>query len=158
MSTETSTPTTELLRDAQRFSLVLGGPLFQLLRYAHLSDDALLMLRRRVIVLSLLAWVPLLVLTALEGHLVGRGISVPFLSDLETHIRFLVVVPLLLVAERVVHQRLLPIGRVPRAQPDPFDGNAALRSGARVGRQGGRGGKAEAARATCGALFVQARA
>ena len=42
------------------FSLVLGGPLFQLLRRAHLSDDTLLLLRRRIIVISLLAWLPLL--------------------------------------------------------------------------------------------------
>jgi hypothetical protein len=42
MSTDTSTSTSELLRDAQNFSLVLGGPLFQLLRRAYLSDDALL--------------------------------------------------------------------------------------------------------------------
>jgi len=55
MSTGTSTSTSELLRDAQNFSLALGGPLFQLLRRAHLSDDVLLMLRRRVIVISLLA-------------------------------------------------------------------------------------------------------
>ena len=31
------------------FSLVLGGPLFQLLRRAHLSDDALLLQRRRIV-------------------------------------------------------------------------------------------------------------
>jgi hypothetical protein len=111
MSTDTSTSTSELLRDAQNFSVVLGGPLFQLLRRAHLSDDVLLMLRRRVIVISLFAWLPLVVLAALEGDLAGRTISAPFLSDLETHIRFLVVVPLLLVAELVVHQRLLPIAR-----------------------------------------------
>ncbi|MCK7478822.1 MAG: hypothetical protein M0C28_16695 [Candidatus Moduliflexus flocculans] len=35
------------------FSLVLGGPLFQLLRRAHLSDDALLLVRQRIIVIAL---------------------------------------------------------------------------------------------------------
>jgi hypothetical protein len=55
MSTDTSTSTSELLHDTQNFSLVLRGPLFQLLRRAHLSDDALQMLRRRVIVISLIA-------------------------------------------------------------------------------------------------------
>jgi hypothetical protein len=48
----------EPLRDPTDFSLVLGGPLFQILRRAHLSDDALTLLRRRVLVVSLLAWLP----------------------------------------------------------------------------------------------------
>jgi hypothetical protein len=61
--------------------------------------------------ISLFAWLPLLLLSALDGELLGHNVAVPFLLDLETHIRFLVVVPLLLVAELVVHQRLLPIGR-----------------------------------------------
>jgi len=100
-----------LLRDPPNFSVVLGGPLYQLLRRAHLSDDALLMVRRRVLVISLTAWLPLLVLSALGGHVLDRHIAVPFLFDLETHIRFLVVVPLLLVSELVVHQRLLPVAR-----------------------------------------------
>ena len=87
------------------FSLVLGGPLFQLLRRAHLSDDALALLRQRIIVISLLAWLPLLALSALEGHLLGGTVAVPFLLDLEAHVRFLVVVPLLIAAELVVHRR-----------------------------------------------------
>jgi hypothetical protein len=111
LSTQTSTPDNDVLRDAQSFSLVLGGPLFQLFRRAHLADDALLMTLRRVLVISGVAWVPLLVLSALDGHLVGSKVAVPFLPDLETHIRLLVVVPLLLLAELVVHQRLRPIAR-----------------------------------------------
>jgi len=94
------------LKDAQDFSLVLGGPLFQFLRGTHLSDDALLLLRRRVLVITLVAWLPLLVLATLQGNLVGNKVAVPFLLDLEVHIRFLVAVPLLIAAELVVHQRL----------------------------------------------------
>lgn len=97
--------------DSRDFSLVVGGPLFQLFRRAYLSGDALQLVGWRVAALSLVAWLPLLVLSALQGHLVGDGVAVPFLLDLETHIRFLVVVPLLIVAELVVHRRLLSIGR-----------------------------------------------
>jgi hypothetical protein len=88
------------------FSLVLGGPLYQLWRRSHLTDDAMELVRLRVIVISLLAWLPLLVLSALEGHALGGSAAVPFLLDLEVHIRFLVVVPLFIVAELVVHQRM----------------------------------------------------
>ena len=91
------------------FSLVLGGPLFQLLRRAHLSDDALLLVRQRVIVIVLLAWLPLLLLSALEGNLWGGSTVVPFLFDIEVHIRFLVALPLLILAEIVVHRRMRPL-------------------------------------------------
>jgi hypothetical protein len=124
-------------RDAEDFSLVLGGPLYQLMRRAHLSDDALQLVRQRVVVIALVTWLPLLVLSALEGRLRAGSTAVPFLLDLEVHIRFLVVVPLLIVAELVVHRRLRPVGLaflernlVPEAALPRFD--AALRSAYRL--------------------------
>ena len=118
-----------VMNDAQNFSLILGGPLYQLLRRVHLSDDALLMLRQRVVVIALLAWLPLLILSAVQGHLWGNSVAVPFLFDLEVHIRFLVVVPLLVIAELVVHQRLHPIANaflernlIPEEDLPRFDG------------------------------------
>jgi hypothetical protein len=92
--------------DPGEFSLVLGGPLFQLLRRAHLSDDALLLVRQRIMVFSLFCWLPLLVLTALAGTMLGASVAVPFLSDFEVHLRFLVAIPLLIGAELVVHERM----------------------------------------------------
>jgi hypothetical protein len=106
MKSPTPVPGDSLLREPQDFSLVLGGPLFQLLRRAHLSDDALMLVRQRIIVLSLLAWLPLLALSALEGQALGGRAAVPFLMDLDVHVRFLVALPLLIVAELVVHQRM----------------------------------------------------
>ncbi len=99
----------EVLRMASDFSVVLGGPLFQLLRRAHLANDALMLVRQRVIVITLIAWLPLLVLSTLEGHLVGGGAAVPFLFDFEVHVRFLVALPLLIIAELVVHRRMQPL-------------------------------------------------
>jgi hypothetical protein len=89
-----------------------GGPLFQLLRRAHLSDDSLQLLRLRIIVITLLAWLPLLVLSALQGQLLGGKATVPFLLDLDVQVRFLVAVPLLIASEVVVHQRLGPVVRM----------------------------------------------
>jgi hypothetical protein len=93
-------------RNPPDFSLVLGGPLYQLLRRARLTDDALMLQRRRIVVISLLAWLPLLVLAALGGRLVGGDVAVPFLMDVDVHVKFLVVIPLLVAAELVVHQRM----------------------------------------------------
>jgi hypothetical protein len=58
-------------------------------------------------VLTLLAWLPLLVLSALEGLAVG-GVRIPFLKDLDAQVRLLVALPLLLVAEKIVHERIGP--------------------------------------------------
>ena len=94
---------------AQDFSVVLGGPLFQLVRRAHLSGDALELLRRRIVVLSLLAWLPPLLLSVMEGRAWGTAVTVPFFRDIEVHTRFLLALPLLVVAELVVHQRMRPV-------------------------------------------------
>ena len=106
ITSDASTSKNNILREPQDFSLVLGGPLFQLLRRSHLSGDALELVRQRIIIISLLAWLPLLVLSALEGQALGGSAAVPFLLDLEVHIRFLVAVPLFIAAELVVHQRM----------------------------------------------------
>jgi hypothetical protein len=94
------------------FSLVLGGPLFQVLRRARLSGDALTLVRKRVLVISLFSWLPLLVLSLLEGQAFGGSATVPFLYDIEVHVKFLVAMPLLIAAELVVHQRMRAVVRL----------------------------------------------
>jgi hypothetical protein len=90
------------------FSLVLGGPLFQLFRRAHLSGDALELLNRRVVIIACIAWVPLLILSLARGHAFGNAVRIPFLYDIEAQVRFLVALPILVIAELVVHRRLRP--------------------------------------------------
>ena len=106
MNSPTSTSSDSFLRNPPDFSLVHGGPLFQLLLRSHLSDDALALARQRIIVIALLAWLPLLLLSALEGNLLGGSVAVPFLMDVEVHIKFLVALPLMVGAELVVHRRM----------------------------------------------------
>ena len=88
------------------FSVVLGGPLFQLLRRAHLSDDALALLHRRVLAVIIITWVPLLLLSLLEGNAWWGSVAVPFLVNAEVHTRFLVAMPLHVLAELGVHLRM----------------------------------------------------
>ena len=97
--------------DPYDFSVVLGGPLFQLVRRAHLSGDALELVRRRIAAIVLVAWLPLLILSLLSGHALGNAVAVPFFRDIEVHVRFLLTLPLLIVAELVVHQRMRPVVR-----------------------------------------------
>jgi hypothetical protein len=95
-----------MISNRSDFSFVLGGPLFQLQRRLHLSGDGLELLRVRVPVIAALTWVPLLLLSAVQGLAWGPSVAVPFLLDIEAQARFLFVVPLLVAAEVVVHKRL----------------------------------------------------
>ena len=101
-----SSPSAKLLEEPIDFSLVQGGPLFQLCRRARLCDDAFGLLRRRIVAGIALTWLPLLVLSLLDGKALGHAVRVPFLCDVDTHARFLLALPLLMVAELVVHKRL----------------------------------------------------
>jgi hypothetical protein len=103
--------TLEPITERPDFSLVLGGPLFQMYRRAHLSGDALELQRRRVLVITLFAWLPLLILSIIDGHAMGHGMTIPFLRDVEAHVRFLVALPALLVAELEVHAHVSPFMR-----------------------------------------------
>jgi len=91
--------------------VVLGGPLYQIVRRAHLSGGALELLHRRIVVITVFAWLPLLILSALGGRAWGDSVGVPFLMDFDVQARLLLALPLLIVAERVVHQRMLPLVR-----------------------------------------------
>ena len=95
------------LQEAPDFSLVLGGPLYQMFRRAHLTGTTLELLRRRVAFFLLACWVPLAVLSLVEAHFLG-GTKLSFFHDILTHVRFLVALPVLIAAEVIVHQRIRP--------------------------------------------------
>ena len=91
--------------EPEDFSLVLGGPLFQLLRKAHLEGGTLELLHRRIIASVVLTWFPLLIFSILGGVVGGVG-RVPFFHDIEVHARFLVALPILIAAELLVNSRM----------------------------------------------------
>jgi hypothetical protein len=99
-----------LLADLPDFSIVLGGPLFQLLRRAHLGGDHLELLYRRLIVFVGITWLPLFLL-ATVGPFAGSAGRLAFMRDIEVHARFLVALPAFIVAELSVHSRMLPVAR-----------------------------------------------
>ena len=134
-TTTTSTGTKALFDDD--FSLVVGGPLFQALRRARLTGDGLQLVHRRIVALATIAWVPLFVLSVADGKAWGNAVAAPFLHDIDVHARFLIALPLLIVSEIVVHQRMRPVvtefvtlGLVRAAVRDRFD--AAIQSAMRL--------------------------
>jgi hypothetical protein len=118
------------------FSLIQGGPLYRLAHRLGLyrMPGTLLMLGG---ILALGIWLPLLALSAFEGHALGAAVTVPFLSSIALHVRFLVAIPLLFVAEgwvdpqlrsfvrQVVDSRLVPAAELPSLE-------AAIRTASRL--------------------------
>jgi len=92
------------------FSLVLGGPLFQLLRKSHLEGSRLEFLSRRIVVAILLTWLPLLLLCTISTARRRTG-QISFFYDIEVHARFLVALPILIGAELLVHARIRSVIR-----------------------------------------------
>ncbi len=84
-----------------------GGPgaaLLRRLKIAPLGRGS----PRTAIALAALAWLPLLLLTGMHGVLVG-GVPIPFAYDLAAHVRFLLAVPLNVLAEIPIGRRLREI-------------------------------------------------
>jgi hypothetical protein len=91
--------------DYKEFSLIKGGLLFRLLVRMGLMKPDLAPLYSRAIALALLTWLPLLVLSAIQGLALGGSLKIPFLYDITASVRLLLALPLLIVAERVVDSR-----------------------------------------------------
>lgn len=112
MKTNLESPIETLPVDAPEFSLVLGGALFQLCRRTRLTGQAQERLYRQAILFVLVTWLPLLLLSFIEGHAIrGAAVQVPFLHDIEANVRFLVALPVLILAELVVQLRISPLIR-----------------------------------------------
>lgn len=96
--------------EEEDFSLVLGGPLFQLLRRTHLQGDTLELVHWRILGSILVTWFPLLILSAVDTG-IGSPTHISFFRDIEVHVRFLVALPILIAAELLVHSRTRPLVR-----------------------------------------------
>ena len=93
------------VHEPRDFSLVVGGPLYRLYLLAHLSEPSMGLAHRRVLALIVLTWVPLLLFAAVDVD-TPATVKVSFLRDLEAHVRLLLALPLLIVGEPIVHERV----------------------------------------------------
>lgn len=87
------------------FSLVIGGPFYRLLIRSHMIETESHHAYRRAILLVLITWLPLLVLSAMQGVAAGSTVKVPFLFDIAANVRFLIAGPLLIIAEIIIDPR-----------------------------------------------------
>jgi hypothetical protein len=101
-----------------------------MLSHAHLAGPTLGLLRREVVLSVLVCWVPLAVLSLAQAHFLG-GAKLSFFRDIETHVRFLVSLPVLILAEMLVHERtplFLFTPQLARARREGFAEYGALAS------------------------------
>ncbi|RZU43049.1 hypothetical protein [Edaphobacter modestus] len=86
--------------------LMEGGPFYRLERRAGLIKANTPFTIRRALLAAGLTWFVLLILSALHGDAFGKSVTMPFLSDFSTYSRFLIAVPLFLLAEVVLGPRI----------------------------------------------------
>ena len=86
------------------FSLTLGGPLYRVLERSHLAKRVATLLGGQTAAVVFLCWVPLAALSLAQPHLPG-GVTPTFLRDVETHVRFLVSLPVLIMGDYVLLQK-----------------------------------------------------
>ena len=102
---------TDNVGEFPEFSLMEGGPgdaLMKRLRLIRPEFGAAS--GRTAIILAALTWLPLLVFSFIEGLALG-GARIPFLYDIAAHARFLVAVPILVLAEIPIGRRLREVAR-----------------------------------------------
>jgi heme/copper-type cytochrome/quinol oxidase subunit 4 len=90
---------------AESFSITCGGPLHWLLvRLGYAGDERQLVVRRALLAV-LITWLPLLVFSMVCGQAYGHEIKIPFLRDFAVNVRFLIALPILILAESGIDQR-----------------------------------------------------
>lgn len=88
------------------FLLMEGGPLFHLERRIETALERASIRKKRALLAALITWLPLLVLSVLGGRAFGHSVPVSFVRDFSTYSRFLLAVPLLLLAENILGPRI----------------------------------------------------
>ena len=86
-----------------------GGPAYRLMQRIGVIKGEPSILRRIVIFLAL-TWLPLLVLSFLEGLALGPTPEQSFLLDFATYARFFVAFPMIVIAEIIIGPRLTIAG------------------------------------------------
>jgi hypothetical protein len=88
----------------QDFSLMESGLIYQLLVRLRICGPKLEYPERKIVALILITWVPLLILSSIHSSI--PDLKVPFLYNIEVHVRFLVALPIFVFGEVVANNRI----------------------------------------------------
>ena len=89
-----------------QFSLVQGGLIYRFQAAIHMAMPDRSGILKRALLTTLITWFPLLLLSTLQGGALGPQVQIPFLHDFGVNIRFLIGLPLLVIAEAVIDPKL----------------------------------------------------
>jgi hypothetical protein len=113
----------------QALHFEMGGPAWRLMQRLGIIQGSGPSVLRRSAWFILIAWVPLLLLAAVEGHALGPTPRTSLLLDFATYARLFIAVPLIFAAEALVGARLRAAGLRLAAgelvRPESRDGLAA---------------------------------
>lgn len=110
------------------FSLVNGGPTHQLMLCLGSDRQGSPSVVKPVVLFALMAWLPLLMLSAMQGLALSNVVKLSFLHDIGAYSRFLAAVPLLIAAESIIDletkagvRQFINSGVVPEADLPDFE-------------------------------------
>lgn len=94
MSNSSSTP--------KQFSLSAGGLLYLVQRWIRGPESPDFPIPIQILITVALLWLPIVLLSLFEGTFGGTNVAEPLISDIVPHVRLLIAIPLLLVADLAI--------------------------------------------------------
>ena len=88
------------------FSLARSGRFEKILRWLGLADTTTKGYVKRSLAIVLATWLPLLILSAVQDLAWGNRVDLNFLEDFAIHLKFILVLPLLIFSEHSVDHRI----------------------------------------------------
>lgn len=121
-----SKSTEQLSANYEGFSLVNGGLFYSLTSVFRGKEGSKQGLIRTAIAMVLLTWVPMCILAIFVGTLNDTDKTISFFEDFLFHVRFLLVVPFLILIEKVVDKSFVLYIKnsdslIPNSQQDTFN-------------------------------------
>ena len=86
----------------KRLSLSAGGLLYLAQRWIRGPESPDFPIPVQMLTAIALLWLPLVILSLFEGSLTGTEVAQPLFADIVPHVRFLIAIPLLLLADLVI--------------------------------------------------------
>ncbi len=86
----------------KRFSLSAGGLLYLVRRWIRGPESPDFPIPAQILAALALLWLPLVLLSLFEGSFTGTEVAQPLFADIVPHVRFLIAMPLLLLADLVI--------------------------------------------------------
>jgi hypothetical protein len=93
------------------FVLIKGGILNRIFAATGLADPTFPKIITRTLALVIITWLPMLILSIIEKTAWNPALKIPFLLDIATNVRFVVCLPLLIIVEKTINDRMSETAR-----------------------------------------------